>query len=407
MTLDNFVTIAPGSRNLSILNGDGHIATVSPVIAGMFPLGGRFEGHPDNTIWIATGLIASSITWVDPGVPWRLAGQAYVFDTSAPVLTIPAGIRIHADPGSSFEIATLGRGSLVVGDATGPPVVIEATGASWGGITLGGGAQPSSLTRVELSRCGTTHSACLFVDGGSGNGGRVRMQDVTIRDAPGIGMGLSGEARFDPGSANLTITGSAGVPIELPANAVPSLPSGSYTQNGIDAIRLWNAGVTRTMSWGDMGLPYWAPFGLDIGGEDDPILTLQPGVVVRMGPATRVAIGSVLKAVGNAAAPVRFVSETPGLPGSWIGIELGLTADARTRLDHVTIEDAGAGAAGLTGAVRFQHDPGGVLRNTTILRSPTCGLMLFAGPWAEDYTDPLFGNSFIGIAGPVRCVLPP
>jgi len=73
----------------------------------------------------------------------------------------------------------------------------------------------------------------------------------------------------------------------------------------------------------------------------------------------------------------------------------------------VEIQDAGAGPGGFGGAVRMWIDPGGVLRNSTIRRSQSCGLILFGGrPWAEDYTDPAFGNAFVDVAGPALCQAP-
>ena len=77
------------------------------------------------------------------------------------------------------------------------------------------------------------------------------------------------------------------------------------------------------------------------------------------------------------------------------------------RLDHVIIADAGAGPAGFGAAIRLGADPGGVLRNTTIIRSASCGLIIGSGEtWTDDYTNPAFGNTFTDIAGPILCQFP-
>lgn len=91
-------------------------------------------------------------------------------------------------------------------------------------------------------------------------------------------------------------------------------------------------------------------------------------------------------------------------PGWWLGVELGRSADSRTGFEYLEIRDAGAGPPGWGGGVRMWVDPGGVLRNTTVRGSPTCGVVLFNGSsWSEDYTMPSFGNVFADVAGPLLC----
>lgn len=413
MTLGSFVALAPGSRNLSIVDGTGHVATVSPELAGQLPLGGRFEGNAENTIWIASGRVRDSTTWVDAGAPWRLVGGVLVEGPNAPVLTIPPGLVVRADAPATFTVATNGRGGLILGDAAGPPLVLEPTGTTWGGIRISFGALVSALTNVELRNCGT--GACIAVEGVPGT--TLRVRNVTIRNPGGVGVALYAEARFDSSSANLVITGAGGVPLSLPAEAVASIPSGDYRFNGTDAIRVTQGTVTRTTSWRNLGVPYQLPVGLAIGNPvgdptADPVLTLGPGVTLELGTNTIALVASLgyqgaLRAIGTPTDPIRFTSATPGIPGSWWGLELGRQVDARTRMEYVEILDAGAGDPGYAGAVRMWVDPGGVLRNTTIVRSAACGVVLFSGAWATDYTDPSLGNAFIDIAGPPRCLPTP
>jgi hypothetical protein len=344
-------------------------------------------------------VIRDSATWLNPGVPLRLVGQVGVSGI-APVLTLPAGLVVRADPLATISVGTNGLGGLKVGESGGPLTILESTGNGWGGLELSGS---SSLTRVEIRDCGL-YGACIRAGGPTG----LHVEDVTIRNSRGTGIVLNG-AGFAPTSANLTITGSQGAPIEIPPDAVPSLPQGDYTLNDRDVIQLRGGAVTRTATWRSPGVPFFAPQGLDITGVDtDPVLTLQPGVVLQLGADMRVVVADfrgpgALRALGTAAEPILFTSEIPGVPGSWMGVELGTAADERTRLDHVEIHDAGAGDAGGAGAVRLQLDPGGVLRNTRILRSSSCGVMLFAGSWAEDYTNPVLGNSFAAVTGPPVC----
>ena len=249
---------------------------------------------------------------------------------------------------------------------------------------------------------GLFDGACLRVWGGVGAGTSVLVDAVTIVGSRSRGVHLLAAARFDQASRNLTVTGSAGVPIELPTAAVPSLPSGDYRLNSDDAIRLFGSGVTGTVTWPNHGLRYLAPEGLGITGT----LTLAPGVALQMGVSTFITIGGggALRALGTESQPIRFTSATPGVPGSWVGIQLESPGVDATRLEYVEIDDAGAGDIGSAGALRLWVDPGGVIRHTTIRRSATCGVVLYNGnEWTDDYTDPAFGNVFVDLAGPALC----
>src|SRR6266511_3290376 len=390
------VTFAVGSRDLSIENTTGHMATISPRVAGTFPRGGRFTDNVENEIRITNGLVERSATWADVGAPWRLVGEVTFSGSARPRLTLPAGLVIRSDPGGAISAAR-----LVAGAAGGPPVVLESTGKGWGGIGLGNG---SALRNVVLRDCGSTTEACVRV----ADTGFV-VEDVTIRGAHSVGMFFDIGAKFSPASRNLTIAESGDVPIYLEARAVPSIPPGVYRFNATDAIRIHGAQISWHATWRNAGVPYLLADGLGIGSglsPDSASLTLEPGVVVQMGAGTQVGVGNgALRALGTLTEPVLFTSATPGVAGSWVGLVLG--GETKAQLEYVEIQDAGAGPNGYAGAVRMSADPGGVLRNSIIRRSASCGIALFdlfGNPrWTDNYTDPALGNAFIDVAGPLVC----
>jgi hypothetical protein len=154
-----------------------------------------------------------------------------------------------------------------------------------------------------------------------------------------------------------------------------------------------------------VGIPYRFPDGLSIGST----LYLDPGVTIQLGIGTLLTAGfGNLVAVGTAAKPITFTSATPGVAGSWYGIEMGAaTPGPGTKFEYVVIADAGAGSPGFMGAVRLHSDPGGLFRNTTFVRSAGCGIVMYSGqPWTDDYTDPAFANTFVDLAGPKLCTGP-
>jgi hypothetical protein len=221
---------------------------------------------------------------------------------------------------------------------------------------------------------------------------------VTIQGSKSTGVWGGYCGKLDAASRNVTITGSASVPIEVSFDALDALPAGNYTGNGWDVVRV--RGGAQTSHLRNLGIPY-ALMGGSGGG---PTLTIDPGITIELDTGTAFGVGLGLVAEGTAAQPITFTSITPGVPGSWLGIRIGNPPDG-VHLDHVIIADAGGGGPSpYFGALFLGLDPGGVLTNSTIVRSSTCALVIANGnPWTDDYTQPAFGNTFSAIAGPLRC----
>ncbi len=402
MTLQAGTEIAAASRRFNVLNSGGPIAKIAPGVVGRFPLGGRYEGNAENAIWIQWGRIEDSTTWRDPGAPLRLVGTVSVGGARLPVLTLAAGFHLRADPAAGIVVGETGAGALVAGDAAGVPVLLESTGAGWAGVEILGSPMGSSLTNVELRDCTLAAGACLRLDGYAADA-PYHVRDVTVSGSRGDGVHI-GLPRFDAASGNLTVTRCAGVPLDLAGDEVPFIPSGDYRGNDTDAVRIRWGAVTENATWHDLGMPYLLPEGLAVGNIDGPrALTLDSGVVLRMGAGSRLSVGSTLRALGTAASPVIFESATPGVAGAWQGIEFGYDIDPTSLISHAEVRDAGAGTPGYFGAIRLWADPGGIVRNTTIRRSSNCGIVMVEGTWTDDYTDPAYGNAFVDVAGPAVC----
>jgi hypothetical protein len=397
---------APGSRNLSVRNTHGIIAEVPAMAAARFPHG-TFTGNTANEIRVNGGILARPTAWQSLDVLWHLTGTIHVEGSDSAALAIPAGFTARADAGVQIVVG----GTLAMGEPGGAPVLIEAQDArGWDGVELGVGSGPGSFHNTTLRGCGTG-GACLRVLGSVGAGQPVLADHLTIQDSRGDGVLLTGLAHFDPASAGLAIHGSQGAPITLPPNDVPSLPAGDYGGNGQGGFRLRDEPFTGTAAWRDLGLPYLAPNGVEVLGD----LTLQPGVTVKVGHDGRFAVGhpftpGTLRVLGTAAAPVVLTSLDGDAAGAWVGLELGAPSAAvtpETRLEYLVLRNAGAGEPGASGALRMWSDPGGVLRNSSIVSSAGCGIVLFDGQsWHDDYASPAFGNGFTNVAGPVRCRWP-
>jgi hypothetical protein len=389
--------IDSASRNLSVFNTTGYVATVAPMVLGTFPRGGQFSGNDDAEIRMVLGSVTRSANWSGLPLPLRLTSGAIFDDPSNPILTLPAGFSFRADPGASLSFPT---GGLRAGEIGGAPVTLESTGDGWYGIVIEHGAM-SELKNVILKDCGTMQ-ACLNFGPATGTDTGIILQDVVIQGSRTTGLAIDGGGRFHPSSRNLTITGSARWPLTISTWALPTLPSGDYRGNGIDAIPVRGA-LTDSMVLHPLGVPYRFADGLTLSSR----LFIDPGVTIEVGVGSWIStdFGGTVVAVGTASEPIVFRSVTPGVPGSWMGFQLGSpSAGPGTRFEHVIIADAGAGPPGYAGAMRLGSDAGGLLRNSTIIRSASCALILGSGEtWTDDYTNPAFGNTFTDIAGPLRC----
>jgi hypothetical protein len=392
--LGGWFTITPGSKNLSITNTEGFMAHVSAQVFGGFPTGGTFTGNASNEILITLGALRHSAVWREIGPPLRLSGGVIVPMDANAILTLVPGFHLRADAGAGF---TFLAGGIVAGDTAGQPVVLESTGQGWGGISTEH-AGLSTLNNVVLRDCGVSRSGCLVLEGLCASDSGLVANDLTIQGSKstGVWMGICG--KIHAASRNLTVTGSASVPFDLTSVSLPALPAGNYVGNGWDVARV-RFGVAQRMRWHNIGIPY----ALMGGYSADSTLTLGPGITIQVDTGKAFVIGWGLISEGTAAEPITFTSITPGVPGSWMGIIIGNPPEG-AQFDHVIIADAGGGPTGYSGAIRFDVDPGGVLTNSTIVRSSSCALILFNGnSWTDDYTDPLFGNTFMSVAGPLRC----
>jgi hypothetical protein len=230
-----------------------------------------------------------------------------------------------------------------------------------GGGGVGGANTVNSVIRVFGPGFGTPPAPVL------------RVNTVTIERSVDTGVYLENHAAFSTDSQALTISGATGRPINVNMMALGSLPTGTYTGNGIDEILVIgpDANVSTDLTVEDRGVPIRIPaVGMNIApppGQTAAVtLTLKPGVVLRFpktgaGPGARVKFGTngndpnnlvgVLNAVGTAARPITFTSgEANPSPGDWIGLWLN-TANG-SRLDHVNIEYAGAPSGIISGNCR-------------------------------------------------------
>jgi hypothetical protein len=266
----------------------------------------------------------------------------------------------------------------------------------------------------------------------------VRLVDVRIENSSGFGVNIQTRAAFSADSANLTITTSGAVPapggidtrypITVDGAAVSTIPTGTYTGNVLDVIRVANSSslLDPDIAFRARGVPYqiadsftMSPM-LSAAAGGLSTLTIEPGVTIKFndgGPANVWTLGLGasngtlpvnifpvrLIAQGTQALPITLTSSaaTPA-PGDWAGIEWHGGPPDGNVMSHVRVEFAGgdSGTQGF-GCGAADNDAALIIRNwrpdnsfiTSSTFSNSAGGGIVSG-WLTDSGGPsLVGNN--------------
>jgi hypothetical protein len=284
------------------------------------------------------------------------------------------------------------EGSLVAKGRADEPIVIEGLdGASWGNVLVWpfGHADLAYVTIRGGGNEGSRGGAAvhLFGDANKGFQDLATVDHVTIEKSGKYGLVMETHAGLSPASKDLTIRGSGVMAMNVGLPSVSSIPTGKYTGNAADAIRLTGSAVydiqTTDQTIHDRGVPYV------VGGEGQfgtitiegtaalATLTVEAGVTLKFPKAatsyvtvssgtSNTAAKGALKVLGTAAKPVTFTSaEAVPAKGDWAGIIFGNLPDGSNAIDYARIEYAGAdttvrgfscGTPGLDGAEEISNE---------------------------------------------------
>jgi hypothetical protein len=380
--------------------------------------------------------ITEPTTWTADASPYVLMYSVNVraalsIEPCVRVLIPAASVITVRDQGSIEGIGTEARPIYI-----GPSV----EGEPWGNLRTFG--LPISLAHTTIEGGGELGNivpdAQAMIDA-QGVDGQAPTQEVltfdhvTVRDSLGQGVLLRDGAGFGVGSQELIVTGNATFPVALWGRAVGTLPTGDYTGNGDDAIFVIGTGagqqsVIEDATMFNRGVPYQVgnlsgsvSASLNIGAIDPdpaPLLTIEPGVTVRFGPAGHLYVGNpldprgALSAVGTVDEPITFTSAAAApVAGDWWGVYFWDVPDARTALDHVVVEYAGgvsqtdsssckyADNLNPDAAIRFLAGAptGQIVTNTSVIESAGHGI---DRGWLGAEIDYLPTNTFQSVA---RC----
>lgn len=311
------------------------------------------------------GSISAPETWTEAGSPHILPFDTSIYSTvtiePCAVVRIARKATVTVNPG----------GSLVAQGQLARPVTFEPSvaGQAWSSIRNLGGTL--SLSHAVVAGGGdplntnVALAGALQMQSSLASGGILHVDDVEIVGSLSQGVYVNGPVGFDAGSRNLRVHGSVSFPVHVWARVIGSVPTGTYTGNGRDAIAIAGTGgpVLNAQTMHARGVPYHVgSTGLD-GGRMDvdaqvagqvAVLTIEPGVTIQFPPGgvfnvgpssgTAAARGALI-AIGGAdpADRIVFTSDrgAASQAGDWLGIAFGGAVDPRSVMQNVRVEFAG------------------------------------------------------------------
>lgn len=409
--------------------------------------GGSVEDPPvPNTCPAPTAAATEHSKTIEADETWGPGLHDVTFNISvvkSATLTIEPCAVVRIKNGYSITVGeTSGptTAKLVARGKAGNPIGFEGLdGVAFGNLI----AYPTGvleLVYVDLKNGGGTGSrdggaVHLYGDQNKPLQSMALLDHVTITNSKRYGIVFEGRAGFTDGSQFVTISGSGDSAMRINAPGLGTIPTGKYTGNTVDRIRVMGSGVAEGIevdtTMHNRGVPYLMGgdgsfSSLTVGGNTGTaLLTIEPGVTIKFSKgsgreaglfvqrsSTTTASTGAIRAVGTAEAPIVFTSDEPTpAAGDWVGIVLNGDPDPRTKLDYARVEYAGAdtGTRGFScgtepsddkisneAAIAIFGEPASqFITNTTFVKSAKNGV---ERAWTGAYVDFRPTNTFTDIA---------
>lgn len=374
------------SVTLTITNAEGQSDEISVSVTVMKP---PFIEHRGN--------IESDETWTE-GVH-VLTGDVYV---NGAVLTIEPGSVIKFSAGSGLYLGYHSgfSGATLIADGTSENPITFTSAATtmsagdWDYIGFYDGASTLSSMQyciVEYGGGYNEHNGMLFVDGSA-----VSIKNSTFMHSESHGLSLTDDGYFTSFTDN-TVNENSGSAIRIYGNYAHTIGSGNILTStrgiAVEGDRLEEAEAT----WQDQTIPYILHGDLYVGVETGAVLTLEPGVEVRIGEGSGIYMGyysgtfGTLIAEGTETEHITFTSSAPEATrsaGDWDYIGFYDGAGSFSSLDYCDI--AYGGGYNASNGMIYVEGSAFSLTNSHISNSESQGVSLRSEAWFTACSDNIF-----------------
>lgn len=254
-------------------------------------------------------------------------------------LILAPGTQIHFASGSWLLVED---GRLDARGTADAPVVLrgtddDAAAGYWLGVHIRAGGN-ASLASTSIRDGGDVDRGCFTADSDAGN---VTLTDSRFANCEGAGVRSS---RVFTSFRGNTIEEST-VGLWLDADVIGSIED-AVVYSGVAHNRIENGYVTSSARWVAQDIPWHVSTDMYVGGTSTPILTLDPGTVLRFARDTWLGVGygepGGLVAGGDAGPEVVLGAIDVGAAaGAWLGLRFDDSTLSGSSLTQVRIEQAG------------------------------------------------------------------
>jgi flagellar hook assembly protein FlgD len=347
---------------------------VLPSLAGV-TMTGNGSGTK-NVLAYRGGTITGSQAW-HGGAPWVVLASVTV-NTGA-VLTIDAGVTVKMTAQKYFRV----DGKLVAAGTAVSPITFtsnQATPAAgdWQYLYfVRGDNPPSQLSYVTVSYAGFSDGFGIYVNAGSPSfdhvtvstiagtgvyvsGGSPSITGSTITQCTGNGLDVKTGATLAAVDTTTISTNGGYAVITEPGAVLPSLAGVTMTGNGSgtkNVLAYRGGAISGSQAWHG-GAPWVVLASVTV--NTGAVLTIDPGVTVKMAAQQFLRVNGQLMAVGTAVGPITFTSNQPSpARGDWRSLWFSSGTQPASQVSYATVSYAGntdnTGIYVVSGSPIFDH----------------------------------------------------
>ncbi|MDN4166742.1 hypothetical protein QWY31_14620 [Cytophagales bacterium LB-30] len=304
-----------------------------------------FQNNGQNGIEFFTSYgyyeVMDALTLPNLGIPYLLPISLYLENT----LTIAEGNQLLM--GTNTELVCYRSGALVANGSDSAPIVFQGAvqeSGYWKGLIIENNNVLNSLNHCTVAHAGSepyvgSQRAALFMRSGS----RATVQNTHFRDSQGIGVLIEVDVVLSNFNSN-QFSNLSQNPIATDPMLVGALNANthSYTNNGINQIRIDAGAILGNQVWTDPGIPYFVAGEIYNGYLSADNLEIGAGVEIIFAADKGLDIydqGS-LKISGTAENPV-LLTGIQNVAGAWKGVFIRSNNLLNT-WSHVTIQAGGS-----------------------------------------------------------------
>jgi hypothetical protein len=158
--------------------------------------GNTLTGNSMNAIWLGSGTVAETDTWVNQGVPYFLSGGLSIGSSSGAYLTIAKGTTVQLGTGNDITVGNSVSGGLMADSVTFTSGAGSPQKGDWEGIWFYPASADAQcqLTRCDIGYGGANYSNMWIEDA------KPTITDCSIHDSKTWGIELHGSDYPDPDS---------------------------------------------------------------------------------------------------------------------------------------------------------------------------------------------------------------